>query len=1396
MCLALRICLFSHVLLLPGGAAITGPYTVDANTVHLFHLDEAPGASAAANSVVGGRSLISFNGTAAPGANTTAQPTLTTLLGAAGASGFGNAANVSTNTYGLGLDANNSGGFQPGTTSNASGNSNGPDAIAHSAIAGSTGSFTIEALIQLPAITGASREIICTDSSATNRGFQFRVNTAGKLEFNFLSTDTNTTVFDIPTTGPHAFVANAWFHVALAFDGPTHTSSFYWTRVAATSTTANLIGTSTVETTTGTVTGPLVIGNEGRGASSEGLVGAIDEVRISKIARSANQFLFVSNDSDNDGLDDAWEIANFGNITAQSGTDDPDHDGYDNLAEQAAGSDPNNPASTPLDVDADGLPDAWEIANFGNITAQNGTGDPDGDFASNRIEYLAGTNPNNPASWPDTDGDGMNDGWELHYFGTLAKTGADDSDGDGSTDKQEHDANSDPTNPLWSATQALLAHRWSFNGNLTDSVGTSNATLVDPDSNPATGGAATLSATDILLGGGARATSSYIQLGAGLISGRKTPVTLEFWATQVAVQNWSRIFDTGSGTTDYFTMSWTQGTTLASDRVEWVDAVASTAINSVQPYTPGTKYHIVVTLEPRAGTGGTTRVTWYAAPAAAAVLGYPRGTFDTSNTLLALADSVFYLGRSQFSADNPAHARYDEVRIWDGALTYGERENYQTFGPDTTMTVDSDHDGLPDAWEMLYFNNLDQTGADDPDGDSFSNAAEYAAHSNPTIAASTPLDIDADGLLDSWELQYFGNLLQTAAGDPDGDGESNATEQANGSAPNNRASNAADIDADGLPDSWELGNFSTLAYNAGSDPDGDRFGNLQEYQAGTNPMLASSRPAGTAVKLVPLDDGNPSTSDFGYSGSSAINSVSFVRSSLKTVGNQQFITWYGRHQFDASAAFNNTIWIGRRTLGSSNWDIYRHPSFTANTITDGHDVIAFGIDGEGYIHLSWGMHGDAFHYAKSIGPVTGTGPMTLGPDTTMTGRENAVTYPQFMTLPNGDLLYLFREGVSGSGDTYLNRYSIASHTWDNVHRSGNTQLPFIKGTGWTPDYNAYVNMPQLGLTNGNELTLTWCWRYSSGTSDTGSGAVGYQTNSNFYFARSTDAGVTWKRSDGTPYALPISSLAESGVEATRAERILSIPENSSLINQAGMCLDRSGNPVIASWWAPLTPTGNFRRQYMVVFRDDAGTWQTRTVSDRTIDPTTTRYPEADVRNMGRPIVVNDDSDRIIVAYRDNQDTNGMTVVHSLPKAQDPSRSVWIQFELTTDNLGNYEPTIDNELWQRERKLHFLYQAADGQGYTSPANTASRLSVLEWDAAAYFNQHPQPSVTFSADRTQVTLSCPSEPSWAYRLWSSTNLQDWAVVETRVGTGQPLEFIQPANLGETRRFWKIEYKEGGF
>ena len=64
----------------------------------------------------------------------------------------------------------------------------------------------------------------------------------------------------------------------------------------------------------------------------------------------------AADDSDADGLDDAWELANFGNTSSQSAGSDADGDGITNLAEIAAGTSANN-----ADSDLDGFSDGFEI---------------------------------------------------------------------------------------------------------------------------------------------------------------------------------------------------------------------------------------------------------------------------------------------------------------------------------------------------------------------------------------------------------------------------------------------------------------------------------------------------------------------------------------------------------------------------------------------------------------------------------------------------------------------------------------------------------------------------------------------------------------------------------------------------------------------------------------------------------------------------------------------------------------------------------------------------------------------------------------------------------------------------------------------------------------------------
>ncbi len=192
-------------------------------------------------------------------------------------------------------------------------------------------------------------------------------------------------------------------------------------------------------------------------------------------------------DNDADCLPDRWETQFFGGIAPQNGTMDPDGDGASNYAEYIAGTDPTNPASKPgsggttfpngnpactykvgetnkNDTDGDCLPNYWETQFFGNATAALPNEDSDGDGATNREEYLAGTNPKDANSKPvknpdgapgctykagetnktDTDGDCLPDKWEKDNFGNLGQDGTGDPDADGCDNRCEYLNGTDP----------------------------------------------------------------------------------------------------------------------------------------------------------------------------------------------------------------------------------------------------------------------------------------------------------------------------------------------------------------------------------------------------------------------------------------------------------------------------------------------------------------------------------------------------------------------------------------------------------------------------------------------------------------------------------------------------------------------------------------------------------------------------------------------------------------------------------------------------------------------------------------------------------------------------------------------------------------------------------------
>jgi hypothetical protein len=141
--------------------------------------------------------------------------------------------------------------------------------------------------------------------------------------------------------------------------------------------------------------------------------------------------------------------------------------------------------------------------------------------------------------------------------------------------------------------------------------------------------------------------------------------------------------------------------------------------------------------------------------------------------------------------------------------------------------VDSDADGMCDAWEMLKFGNLDATATGDADNDGVNNLQEYLHGTNPHTG-----DTDQDGLPDQWEIAMGTDpLTPDSSADPDNDGLTNMQEYQMGTNPR-----FTDTDGDGMPDKWEADhNLDPLINDAALDPDNDGLTNLKEFQAGADP---------------------------------------------------------------------------------------------------------------------------------------------------------------------------------------------------------------------------------------------------------------------------------------------------------------------------------------------------------------------------------------------------------------------------------------------------------------------------------------------------------------------------------------------------------------------------------
>lgn len=416
-------------------------------------------------------------------------------------------------------------------------------------------------------------------------------------------------------------------------------------------------------------------------------------------------------------------------------------------------------------------------------------------------------------------------------------------------------------------------------------------------------------------------------------------------------------------------------------------------------------------------------------------------------------------------------------------------------------------------------------------------------------------------------------------------------------------------------------------------------------------LIVVSCSSGQDLKIIDIEKGWAANS---------INTVIFRRNSVVS---------FNQHQYAAFYDSAGHVVLAKRKLNSTNWEINR-TRYSGN-VKDAHNSISIMVDGDGYLHMAWNEHNTKLHYCKSKQPES----LELTDELPMTGKkELSVSYPEFHKLKDGNLVFVYRDGESGSGNMVMNYYNTKGKKWSNLHNN------LIDGEG---KRNAYW---QLSVDSNGAIHLSWVWRETWDV----------ETNHDICYAKSVDSGVSWQKSNGEKYNLPITMES--------AEYAAKIPQGSGLINQTSMCTDANGLPYISNYWIP---EGEEITQYHIIY-NDGKSWQTKQISELKTQFSLSGGGTKQIP-ISRPLILCDKENVLYLVYRSIETGNKV----SMSVCNDIEKNFWQTKTLTNFPVGMWEPTYDTGLWKTTGKLNlFIQNVGQGDSETLENLPPQIVSILE------------------------------------------------------------------------------------
>ncbi len=264
-------------------------------------------------------------------------------------------------------------------------------------------------------------------------------------------------------------------------------------------------------------------------------------------------------------------------------------------------------------------------------------------------------------------------------------------------------------------------------------------------------------------------SNAYVSMPSGIVNGA-TSMTIAAWVKASNLSNWTRIFDIGTGTSNYMFLSPQPGASGLRFAITTGGSGAEQRISSTTAFPTGVWKHVAVTIS---GSTGTL---------------YVDGVPVATNTGMTLNPSSLgnttqnWIGRSEYSGDPYFNGQIDDFRIYNRALSASEigvlvgTPAVSDIAPQATATTSfvsswESLTGLNDGYAPTSSNDRGHPVYGNWDNPNSTQWVQYTWNSARTISSTSVYWFDDDQGIDlpaSYTIQYWNGSSWTNVSSPSG----------------------------------------------------------------------------------------------------------------------------------------------------------------------------------------------------------------------------------------------------------------------------------------------------------------------------------------------------------------------------------------------------------------------------------------------------------------------------------------------------------------------------------------------------------------------------------------------------------------------------------------------------